>query len=160
MAETFTFTKAGYEALKAELEDLETVQRPDVIHEIEVAKGFGDLSENAEYTAARERQSKIYGRINEIHFMLEHAEIVEVDSASNTINVGYYVRVYDEEFDETDIYKIVGNNEYDFEKLYVSNDSPIGAALIGAKVGDTVDVTTPGGVIKLKILEASTEELK
>ncbi len=160
MADIFTFTKAGYEALQAELVDLESVQRPDVIHEIEVAKGFGDLSENAEYSAARERQSKIEGRIIEIQHMLEHAEIVEVDATSNTINVGYYVRVYDEEFDETDIYKIVGNNEYDFEKLYVSNDSPIGAALIGAKVGDTVDVTTPGGVIKLKILEASTEELK
>lgn len=160
MADIFTFTKAGYEALQAELVDLESVQRPDVIREIEVAKGFGDLSENAEYSAARERQSKIEGRIVEIRHMLEHAEIVEVDATSNTINVGYYVRVYDEEFDETDIYKIVGNNEYDFEKLYVSNDSPIGAALIGAKVGDTVDVTTPGGVIKLKILEASTEELK
>ena len=145
-------TKEGFEKLQAELENLETVQRPEVVREIEVAKGFGDLSENAEYTAARERQARIEGRILELKSMIEHAEIHESDVDSDTANIGSSVTVYDEEYKEEDTYKIVGATEADPARLFVSTESPIGSKLIGCRVGDVIEVETPGGMLKLKVL--------
>jgi len=146
-------TREGLQKLQDELDDLQTNQRKEVVQEIEIAKGFGDLSENAEYSAAREKQSRIEGRIQELQEMLEHAEIVDTDDAqvNGAANVGSVVRVYDIEYDEEDDYKIVGATEADPAKLFVSSDSPIGAALIGTHVGDVIDVETPGGIIKLEI---------
>ena len=139
-------TKEGLRKLQEELDDLQTNQRAEVVQEIEIAKGFGDLSENAEYSAAREKQSRIEGRILELQEMIEHAEVIDVD------NQGSVVRVFDLEYEEEDEYKIVGATEADPARLFVSSESPIGAALIGTHVGDVIDVETPGGVIKLRIL--------
>lgn len=146
-------TKEGLQKLQEELDDLQINQRAEVVQEIEIAKGFGDLSENAEYSAAREKQSRIEGRILELQEMIEHAEVIDVDNqGSDAANVGSVVRVFDLEYEEEDEYKIVGATEADPARLFVSSESPIGAALIGTHVGDVVDVETPGGVIKLRIL--------
>ncbi len=146
-------TKEGLRKLQEELDDLQTNQRAEVVQEIETAKGFGDLSENAEYSAAREKQSRIEGRILELQEMIEHAEIVDTDvQDSDAANVGSTVRVYDLEYEEEDEYKIVGATEADPSRLFISSESPIGAALIGARTGDVVEVETPGGMVTLRIL--------
>ena len=149
-------TKEGLRKLQEELDDLQTNQRAEVVQEIEVAKGFGDLSENAEYSAAREKQSRIEGRILELLDMIEHAEVIDTDAqGGDVVNVGSTVRVFDMEYEEEDEYKIVGATEADPSKLFISSESPIGAALIGARVGDTLDVETPGGSVKLRVLSIS-----
>lgn len=154
MAEKIFLTRDGLQKLKDELAQLETEERPKVKKEIEIAKGFGDLSENAEYSAAREHQARVEGQIQERKQMLEHAEIVEDDAVgSDVASIGCFVRVFDMEYEEEDTYKLVGATEADPKQLFVSNESPIGGALIGSRVGDIVDVETPGGLIKLKILE-------
>ena len=154
--EKVVLTRDGEQKLIEELENLQTVERPKVQEEIQIAKGFGDLSENAEYSAAREHQARIEGRILEIQQMLDHALIVENDAQGNDVaNIGSFVRVFDMEYEEEDTYKLVGATEADPKQLHVSNESPIGAALIGVRVGDIVDVETPGGMIKLKILEVT-----
>ena len=149
-------TREGLTKLQEELSNLESVQRPEVVREIEVAKGFGDLSENAEYSAAREKQSRIEGRILELREMIDHAEIIETDSQNaDAANVGSVVRVFDMEYNEEDEYRIVGATEADPAKLYVSSDSPIGKSLIGKRAGDVVEVTTPGGQITLRVISIS-----
>ncbi len=145
-------TKEGLRKLQEELDDLQTNQRAEVVQEIETAKGFGDLSENAEYSAAREKQSRIEGRIQEVLKMIEEAEVVETVGEEGVANVGSTVRVFDLEYEEEDEYKIVGATEADPAKLFVSSESPIGAALIGVRTGDVVEVETPGGVVTLRIL--------
>jgi len=154
MAEKIFLTRDGKQKLMEELEQLQTVERPNVQKEIEIAKGFGDLSENAEYSAAREHQARVEGRILELQQMLEHAQIVEDDAqGSDVASIGCFVRVFDMEYQEEDTYKLVGATEADPKQLHVSNESPIGAGLIGARVGDVVEIETPGGLIKLQILE-------
>ncbi len=154
MAEKIFLTRDGKQKLMDELEQLQTVERPNVQKEIEIAKGFGDLSENAEYSAAREHQARVEGRILELQQMLEHAQIVEDDAqGSDVASIGCFVRVFDMEYQEEDTYKLVGATEADPKQLHVSNESPIGAGLIGARVGDVVEIETPGGLIKLQILE-------
>lgn len=152
--EKVVLTHDGRQKLLEELEFLQTVERPKVQEEIQIAKGFGDLSENAEYSAAREHQARVEGRIQELQQKLDHAVIVEDDAAgSDVAAIGCFVRVFDMEYEEEDTYKLVGATEADPKQLFVSNESPIGAALIGVRVGEIVDVETPGGLIKLKILE-------
>lgn len=151
--EKVVLTREGKQKLVEELEFLQSVERPKVQEEIQIAKGFGDLSENAEYSAARERQARVEGRILELQQKLDHAEIVEDDAQGDVANIGCFVRVFDMEYEEVDTYKLVGATEADPKQLHVSNESPIGAALIGVRVGDVVTVDTPGGEIKLKILE-------
>ncbi len=152
--EKVVLTRDGMQKLVEELELLQTVERPKVQEEIQIAKGFGDLSENAEYSAAREHQARIEGRIQELQQMLDHCEIVDDDAvASDAANIGCFVRVFDMEYEEEDTYKLVGATEADPKQLFVSNESPIGAALIGARVGDIVNVDAPVGQIQLKVLE-------
>ena len=152
--EKVVLTRDGRQKLVEELEFLQAVERPKVQEEIQIAKGFGDLSENAEYSAAREHQARVEGRIQELQQKLDHAIIVEDDAVgSDVASIGCFVRVFDMEYEEEDTYKLVGATEADPKQLFVSNESPIGAALIGVRVGDIVDVETPGGLIKLKILE-------
>ncbi len=147
-------TPDGARKLEARLEELKTVERPAVHEEINIARGFGDLSENAEYTAARERQGRIEGEIQEIEEKLRKAIIVEENEMNGDVaSLGCSVRVYDMEYKEEDVYKLVGATEADPRQLFVSNESPIGSALIGARVGDVVTAQTPGGQIQLKILE-------
>ncbi|MBO4885986.1 MAG: transcription elongation factor GreA [Clostridia bacterium] len=145
-------TKEGLQKLQEELDDLQVNQRAEVVREIETAKGFGDLSENAEYSAARERQSRIEGRIQELQEMIEHAELIETAGEEGVANVGSIVKVFDLEYEEEDEYRIVGATEADPAKLFISSESPIGAALIGARAGDVVEVETPGGLVTLRVI--------
>jgi transcription elongation factor GreA len=139
--------------LEKELEKLH-VEKQQVAEEIKIARGHGDLSENAEYTEAKNNEARIYGRLAEVEQMLKTSTFVDDSKlTADVASIGTVVRVFDMEYEEEDTYTIVGFTESDPAKLFISGDSPIGKALIGARVGDIVDAQTPGGVIKLKILE-------
>ena len=152
MSETRELTLTDKKKLEAELAELMEAKKR-VAEEIQIARGFGDLSENAEYDAAKAKEAEVYGNINRIEQILRTATFVD-DSAASTdvVSLGNVVRVLDMEYDEEDEYTIVGFNEADPLKLFISNESPIGAALIGAHLGDVVEANTPGGKVKLKIL--------
>jgi len=145
---TFTDKKKLEEELAALVED-----KKRIAEEIAIARGFGDLSENAEYTEAKEAEGRLYGRIADIENILRSATFVDDTSAStDAVAVGTIVRVLDEEFDEEEEYTIVGFTEADPMKLFISQESPIGEGLIGAHVGETVEIKTPGGMVRLKVL--------
>ncbi len=147
-------TEEGLKALEDELQDLKLNRRKEVAQKIKEARELGDLSENAEYDAAKEEQRDIELRIEEIDKILKNAELVTDDDVdSSVINIGCTVRIKDLEFDEELEYKIVGSTEANSLKGKISNESPVGKALIGAKVGQKVEVETPSGVIEYKILE-------
>ena len=146
-------TDEGLLKLEQELENLKTEKRQEVAEKIKVARGFGDLSENAEYDAAKEEQAQIEARIVQLEKMLKNARVIDQDDIDlNAVSIGTRVTVYDEEFDEEVEYSIVGSTEADPDALKISDESPVGKALIGRNVGETVNVDTPGGVIALKIL--------
>lgn len=139
--------------LEKELEKLH-IEKQQVAEEIKIARGHGDLSENAEYTEAKNNEARIYGRLAEVENMLKTSTFVDDSKlTADVANIGTVVRVFDMEYEEEDTYTIVGFTESDPMKLFISSDSPIGKALIGARVGEIVEAQTPGGVIKLKILE-------
>ena len=147
-------TYEGLKKLEDELQDLKVVKRKEVADKIREAREQGDLSENAEYDAAKDEQRDIEARIEEIEKILKNAEVVvEEDVNLDQINIGCSVRIYDIEFDEELEYKIVGSTEANSLKGKISNESPVGKALIGKKVGDTVTVETQAGEIAYKILE-------
>lgn len=146
-------TSKGFEDLHAELKRLKTIERPDVIKAIAVAREHGDLSENAEYHAARERQAFIEGRVGDIEDLLSRAEVIDVKAITGkVIKFGATIKVADEDTDEESTYQIVGQNEADIASGLMSNTSPIARALIGKTVGDSVEVTTPGGTKSYEIL--------
>lgn len=146
-------TDEGLLKLENELEMLKTQKRQEVAEKIKVARGFGDLSENSEYDAAKEEQAQVEARIVQLENMLKNAKIIDQDDIDvNKVGIGTRVKVYDEEFDEELEYSIVGSTEADPDMFKISDESPVGKALIGRNIGDTVDVETPGGVFKLKIL--------
>ena len=153
MSNVISLSKEGYAKLEARLHYLLTTGREENRKEIEIAKGFGDLSENAEYTAAREAQARIEGEILDIQDKLQHCVIVEEDEDASVSSIGSIVRVFDEEYEEEDEYRLVGATEADPKKLYVSNESPIGKALLGVRKGDSISVETPGGLLKLRVLD-------
>ena len=147
-------TPDGKRKLDEELNELKTVKRVEIAKEIEVARSFGDLSENAEYDEAKNEQARIEGRIRDLEEMLRNAEVVDqAGQPAGVVGVGSEVRVFDLEYEEEDTYTLVGATEADPSKLKVSTESPIGKALIGARVGEVVEAQTPGGVIKLRIDE-------
>ncbi len=148
-------TYEGLKALEDELQDLKVNKRREVAAKIKEAREQGDLSENAEYDAAKDEQRDIELRIEEIDKILKNAEVVvEEDVDENVINVGSQVRLLDLEFKEEMEYKIVGSTEVDCLNGKISNESPVGLALIGAKVGDVVEVEVPSGdVVKYEILD-------
>lgn len=147
-------TEEGLKALEDELQDLKVYRRKEVAQKIKEAREQGDLSENAEYDAAKEEQRDIELRIEEIDKILKNAELVTDDDVdASVINIGCTVRIKDLEFDEEMEYKIVGSTEANSLKGKISNESPVGKALIGAKAGQKVEVETPSGVIAYKILE-------
>lgn len=152
MSEIRELTLTDKKKLEAELEELVEAKKR-VAEEIQIARGFGDLSENAEYDAAKKEEARVYGRMGEIEQILRTATFVD-DSAASTdvVSLGNVVRVLDLEYGDEDEYTLVGFTEADPLKLFISNESPIGAALIGAHLGDTVEANTPGGKVKLKIL--------
>lgn len=147
-------TYAGLKKLEDELQDLKVYKRKEVADKIKEAREQGDLSENAEYDAAKEEQREIEARIEEIEKILKNAEVVvEEDIDADVINIGCSVRVYDTEFEEELELKIVGSTEASSLQGKISNESPVGKALLRHKVGDVVEVETHAGVISYKILE-------
>ena len=147
-------TGEGYTALEAELKTLKTVERPGVIAAISEARAHGDLSENAEYHAAKERQSFIEGRIAELEDKIARAQVIDVSRLSgSTIKFGATVTVLDEDTEGEAVYKIVGEDEADVSAGKVSISSPIARALIGKEQGDVVEVAAPGGARSYEILK-------
>lgn len=148
-------TVTGAEMLKAELHNLKTVQRPAVIQAIAEARAHGDLSENAEYDAAKERQGFIEGRIKEIESKLSHAQIIDPKAldADGRVVFGATVELEDLESGDTVTYQIVGDDEADIKASKISVSSPIARSLIGKHAGDTVNVQAPGGVRQYEILD-------
>lgn len=153
-------TKKGYEALKAELDRLRKVERPKVIEAIAEARAHGDLSENAEYDAAKERQGFIEARIKELEGKLAEARIIETANlSSETVVFGATVRLLDVQAQQQKQYTLVGQDEADLKNGRISVVSPVGRALIGRRVGDLVEVTTPSKVVEYEIREIRFEEL-
>ena len=146
-------TYVGLKKLEDELHDLKVVKRKEVAGKIKEAREQGDLSENAEYDAAKDEQRDIEARIEEIEKILKNAEVVVEDEVDvDKITVGCTVTVYDEEFDEEMKFSIVGSSEANSLKGKISNESPVGKALIGKKVGDTVNVETQAGEFQYRVL--------
>ena len=144
------------EALEELVENLKVVKRREVATKIREAREQGDLSENAEYDAAKDEQRDIEARIEELENILKNAEVVVEDEVDfDKINVGWTVKVFDVEFDEEMEFKIVGSTEANSLEGKISNESPVGHALIGKKAGDVVDVETQAGVMQYKVLEIS-----
>ena len=152
MADNRELTLTDKKKLEEEMAELVEAKKR-VAEEIKIARGFGDLSENAEYDAAKKEEAHVYGRIAELEELLRTATFVDDTAVStDTVAVGTVVRVLDEEFNEEDEYTLVGFTEADPTKLFISQESPIGEALVGKRVGDRVDVKTPGGIVKMKVL--------
>ena len=153
-AKQVILTSQGLEKLEKELEYLKTVKRQEVAAEIKVALGYGDLSENSEYDEAKNKQAQMEIRIVEIETMLKNAKVIdEADISTETVSVGCTVKLYDVEFEEEIEYNIVGSTEADPSNGKISDESPVGAALLGKAVGDEVEVPAPAGSIQLKVLE-------
>ncbi len=149
-------TSAGLKKLEDELADLEVVKRKEVAEKIKEAREQGDLSENAEYDAAKDEQRDIEARIEEIKAILKDVEVVDEDEVdTNKISVGCRVKIYDCEFEEEIEYFIVGSTESNSLEGKISNESPVGRALMGAKIGDVVTVETQAGSMEYKVLEIS-----
>ncbi len=146
-------TKQGYEALNTELKTLKDVERPAVIKAIAEAREHGDLSENAEYHSAREKQSFIEGRIKEVEGMIGRADVIDPSKLSGpTVRFGATVQLVDEDTDEEKTYQIVGEAEADISNGKLNMNSPLARTLIGKDVGDSVEVVTPGGSRAYEIL--------
>ena len=159
MSENMVLTRKGYEELEQKLEYLKNVRRKEVAEQIKVARSYGDLSENAEYDEARNEQSLLEGQIQTIENQLKLAVVVEEDEMNfDKVSIGAQIKVLDMEFNEEDTYKILGTVEADPMNNIISNESPMGKALIGAGVGDVVEVEAPDGVIRFKVLEISKGE--
>lgn len=147
-------TLEGLKTLEDELQDLKVNRRHEVAEKIKEAREQGDLSENAEYDAAKDEQRDIEARIEEIEKILKNAEVVaDEDVDLNKISIGCRVKILDMEFNDELVYRIVGSTEANSLKGKISNESPVGRALIGAKKGQTIEVETQVGVLKYKILE-------
>ena len=146
-------TQEGYDKLEEELNYLKTEKRADIADRIKVALGFGDLSENSEYDEAKTAQAENENRIVELEDKLRHAKIIDQkDINTDTVQVGNIVKVLDMEFDEKIEYQIVGSTEVNLAENKISNESPLGVALLGAKRNNVVEVNAPAGIMKYKIL--------
>jgi transcription elongation factor GreA len=153
--EKIPLTAKGFAKLDAELKRLKSVERPQIIKAIAEAREHGDLSENAEYHAARERQSFVEGRIKELEAMLGRSEVIDVSRLSGPIKFGATVVLLDEDSDEEKTYQIVGEAEADLEHGLLNLKSPLARALIGKEPGDSVEVRTPGGLRSYEIRTVS-----
>lgn len=146
-------TLEGLNKLEQELDFLKTKKRHEIAEKIKHARGFGDLSENAEYDEAKNEQGNVEVRISEIENLLKNAKVIDEDDVNtNEVSVGTIVKLYDVEFEEEVEFHIVGSTEADPSNNKVSNLSPLGSAAIGAKVGDVVEVEAPEGIIEYKVL--------
>jgi transcription elongation factor GreA len=145
-------TRAGFNKLDAELKHLKSVERPAIIRAISDAREHGDLSENAEYHSAKEKQSFIEGRVKELEGVISLANVIDISKLSGTVKFGAHVTLVDEDTDKELTYQIVGEYEADIEHGRLNMKSPIARALIGKDEGDSVEVRTPGGVKSYEIL--------
>ncbi|ARO13738.1 transcription elongation factor GreA [Ketogulonicigenium robustum] len=150
--EKIPLTRAGFDKLDVELKQLKSVERPAIIAAIAEARAHGDLSENAEYHSAKEKQSFIEGRIKELESVISLAEVIDPSRMSGSIKFGATVTLVDEETDEEKAYQIVGEYEADIESGRLNIKSPLARALIGKDVGDSVEVRTPGGDRNYEVL--------
>jgi transcription elongation factor GreA len=152
-------TKAGFEKLKKDLETLKSVSIPENIRDIEVARGHGDLSENAEYSAAKERQSFLHGKVQELENNLATSNVINLKGLTNEkVVFGCYVSMEDTDSGEKIKYQLVGPYESDINQNKISVTSPIGKAVIGKCVGDEINVKTPGGQRNLEVVKISLDE--
>ena len=158
MAKEFKITSIRLAELEEELQYLKTTREKEVAEHLKEARSFGDLSENSEYDEAKNEQAQLYGRIAEVENILAHAVIIDdgldgVEASDhNRVGLGCTVKVRDIEFDEEDIYAIVGSQEADPKNHRISDDSPFGRAMLGKTVGDTVEVEAPVGIVRFEIL--------
>ncbi len=156
MADEFLLTQAAVDELKEKLVEMRTTRRHEVAEKIKEAKSFGDLSENSEYDEAKSEQAKLEASIAELEYTLQHVKIIDESTlGTDTVHIGSFVKVFDKEFNEEVKYQIVGFPQADPLENKLSDESPIGKGLLGHRVGDVVDVETPGGVITLEIREIS-----
>ena len=153
--EKIPMTRAGAQALETELKHLKSVERPAIIKAIAEAREHGDLSENAEYHSAKEKQSFIEGRVNELEGVISLAEVIDPAKMSGAIKFGATVTLVDEDTDEEKTYQIVGEYEANIENGLLNIKSPIARALIGKEEGDSVEVRTPGGEKSYEVLKIS-----
>ncbi len=152
MAKVIKLTDEGLKKLEAELESLKTEGRRDIAEKIKVARGYGDLSENSEYDEAKNEQAKIEARIAELEVMLKNVQIIEDGEITDKVSVGSLVKLHDEEFNEDVEYRVVGSAEADPLGGFISDESPIGKALLGKKAGDRVVVEAPAGELVYNII--------
>ena len=145
-------TSEGYLELEQELQYLKTVKRAEVTQTLKEARALGDLSENSEYEQAREDQANLEKRIVEVEYALEHATVIDENKNDGRVSIGCQVELQYEDDDDTESYKIVGSQEADPFNNKISNESPIAAAIMGKKVGDTVEVSSPDGVYSVRIV--------
>ncbi len=150
--EKIPMTRRGFDALDAELKQLKSVERPAIIRDIAEAREHGDLSENAEYHAAREKQGFIEGRIKELEGSLSLADVIDTSRLSGSVKFGATVTLVDEDNDEEKTYQIVGESEANVESGLLNIRSPLARALIGKEAGDSVEVKTPGGARSYEVL--------
>ena len=149
----FIMTQKGYDEALERLRYLQTEKRQEIVERISEARSHGDLSENAEYDAARNEQAANEGEIAELDYKIKNAVITDVSTDTSFVHIGSKVKVYDEEMDEEEVYEIMGTMEAKPMENKISNESPVGAALLKHKVGDTVKVVAPDGEYKLVIKE-------
>ena len=159
-AKKFIMTYEGVKKLESELEYLKTVKRKEITEKIKVALGYGDLSENSEYDETKNEQAFVEGKIVQLENTLRNASIIdENDISSDVVGIGSRVTVYDYDFEEEVTYSIVGSTEADPMNFKISNESPVGNALLGHKVDDEVVAQVPNGMSKFKILEIGREQV-
>lgn len=154
MAQYVYLTEEGLETLKERLNHLKAVRRPEVASKLQAARELGDLSENAEYDSAKEEQAALEAEIFEIEVKIRNAKIIdenEIDTSK--VSVGSFVKLLDMEYNEEYEFKIVGSTESDPKNNLISNESPLGDAILGKKVGEVVNVIAPAGILKYKILD-------
>ena len=150
MAKQQIVTESGYKKMKDELDYLVNVKRKEAAENVGIARGFGDLSENSEYDEAKNEQAKIEAKIEELEEILAHTKVIsDNEIQTDTVNVGITVVLYDIEYDEDVEYTLVSSREVNLAQGKISDQSPIGKALVGAKVGDTVSVEVPDGTMKV-----------
>lgn len=150
---THILTPQGKKQLEEKLDFFKSVKRPEVAKKIGVAREFGDLSENSEYDAAKEEQAQVEAEIAEMESILLNCKVVTEKTNDGTVGIGSTVKLYDEDFDEELVYQILGSNESDPANGKISNNSPVGTALLGHKKGETISVKLEHGVIEYKILD-------
>lgn len=157
-AKKYIMTYDGVKKLEKELEILKSVKRKEITEKIKVALGYGDLSENSEYDEAKNEQAFVEGKIVQLENMLKNASVIDESEVSNdVVGVGCMVKVYDFEFDEEVVYHIVGSTEADPMNFKISNESPVGKALLGHKVEDEVVAVVPNGTSKFRIIQIGRE---